>query len=140
MKIADEAFREAIRKIQDIELSLENKGKLKVPNYSNKIKYNQLSNQISYWLSNSDFQFNVIEEHFKLKPENRRIIKEKLRGLYFQEKKEYEGKLKENNDLIFVSMFNKISENVGQSAKFAVLCLLSYFFIRCDIFEEPKKC
>jgi hypothetical protein len=140
IRIADESFKEAIKKINEFEIRVEKDNIPIVPDYDKKIKHNNLSKEISYWLSKSDFQFGIIEDHFRLKPENRKIIKEKLIAIYDEEMKEYNNRLKDNNDLVFVSIFNKISNELTNSARFAALCLLSYFFIRCDIFERPEKC
>ena len=138
--ITDKSFKDAIEKINEFDIGIDKDSKPIVPDYDEKVKYNKLSEKISFWLSKSDFQFNVIEDHFKLKPENRKIIKQKLKTIYEKETEEYCGRLKDNNDLVFVAIFEKISFNLNNSARFAVLCLLSYFFIRCDIFEEPQKC
>lgn len=137
--IEDQAFKEVLSKIDSFELDLFKTEKLNAPNYNNKIKFNHLSEPIKEWLSKSDFHYTRIEQLFKINPSYRGVIKGKLRHLYFQSRDQYKDVKLENNDVIFASLFHKIAVELNTQPRFATLCLLSYFFIRCDIFEDPEN-
>jgi hypothetical protein len=115
-----------------------------VPDFSEKIKINNLSDRISAQLNNAKYYTSKIDEFYDENPNyDKETLRNYIRNIYFKTKDEF---LKVNlnqqglQDKIFLQMLEKIVYN--QESKTVIenaLVILAFFFESCDIFEEPKE-
>lgn len=114
-------------------------GNLNVPDFSNKIQFNNLSNEIKDLLNCARYQIYKVDEFF----ENSSIYsKEDLRnfcnGLYIEACKKISKDVKNFSDERFLYILKKMSYDIHSKAVMDnVLIIMTNFFESCDIFEEP---
>ena len=114
-------------------------GKLVVPNFNDKIKFNHLSDRFKDLLNSARYQVYMVDEFF----ENNNVYrKEDLRnfcnGLYMESCKEIGCDVECFSDKRFAYILEKMSYDIHSKAVMDnVLIIIASFFESCDIFEEP---
>lgn len=114
-------------------------GKLIVPDYSEKIEFNHLSQQIRDLLNSARYQVNKVDEFFET---NSIYDKETLRnycnGLYVESCNQISEKSKNFADRRFVYILDAMTYNKQSKAVVDnIIIIMANFFESCDIFEEP---
>lgn len=112
-------------------------GTFNLPDFDEKIKFNNLSDNVSALLHTASYQLSVLEDFFEM---NSMFSRSELRNSF---NKLYEEALtiipeQENrSDLVFFYILEQASPKKNRYVYDAILVLMSYFFENCDIFEEP---
>lgn len=114
-------------------------GKLTVPDFSDKIQFNHLSNGIRDSLNCARYQIHMIDEFFE---NSSAYSKEDLRnicnGLYLESCQIISDDVENSSDKRFVYILEKMSYDIhSKSVMDNVLIIMANFFESCDIFEEP---
>lgn len=125
---------EVIGHIMQLPLNQDNKSKIVVPDWDEKIKLNTLSEPVSQLLSNGSFQFHSLEEYLK---NNGGFLADSLRDqmskVYLQEKEN------KNGNELFWGIVDSISPKAEQMYQTSAIVIMSKYFETCDIFEEPVQ-
>jgi len=109
-----------------------------VPDFQEKIKFNNLNKQVSNLLVQGSYQNSVITDYFRNQSS---FLKPKLKEIFSNLYEEGERELKKNknkDNLLFFYILNRALPQKEKRIQDAVLVLMSYYFENCDIFEEPK--
>lgn len=117
---------------------------LYVPDFSEKIRINNLSNRISAQLNNAKYYTSKIDEFYDENPNyDKENLRNYIRNIYFNTRDNFlkNGYNKQSiQDKIFLQMLNEIAYNhESKSVVDNALVILAFFFESCDIFEEPKE-
>lgn len=109
----------------------------KNPNFSDKIAFNNISPEVSSFLTYGTYQHHILKEYFKF---NSDFLKEQLRNkfndLYRRARETIESE-ENKSDLVFFEILKSASPNNKKNIQDAVCVLMSYYFEYCDIFETP---
>lgn len=109
-----------------------------VPDFDEKIKFNNLDEQVKTLLTNGSYQSSAITDYFR---NNHNFEKQKLKETFVNlyEKGQTEFVNTKNKDVLtfFYILSNAMPQN-EKRIQDAVLVLMAYYFESCDIFEEPK--
>lgn len=111
--------------------------KLVIPDFEEKIKFNNLSPVNARHLDIQSIFYDSLEEFFNESSDDiSKILRDKFSSLY-----QDAIKISENSDeqFMYIYMSCKNPRVNSQAYKNSILCLMSYFFASCDIFKEPKK-
>lgn len=105
-----------------------------LPDWDDKIKFNNLTDITESYLNNAYIQVNNFENYLSnnsdfLADE----LRDKLNEIYLEEKIEFSG------DDLFWNIVVKASPRSEQSYQSAVIIIMSKYFESCDIFEEPTE-
>lgn len=125
---------EVISFIMKLSYSTASDGKLKLPDWDNKIKFNNLSTKPTQCLNNGYIHVGSLEKYLKnngdfLADE----LKKKIREIYESEKRN--DKI---GDDLFWAIVNKAAPKDKISYQTAVIVIMAKYFETCDIFEEPE--
>lgn len=105
---------------------------IKLPDWDDKIIFNNLTEVTASYLDNGYIQVNNLEIYLS---NNSNFLADELRDkmneIYLNEKKNYSG------DELFWRIVHKASPKNEQSYQSAVIVIMSKYFESCDIFEEP---
>ncbi len=125
---------EVIGHIMKLPLNKNDKLRIVLPDWNEKIKLNVLSESVSQLLSNGCFQLHSLDEYLK---DNSDFLADSLRDkmneVYSQEKENKSG------DELFWSIVNSASPKAEQMYQTSVIVIMSKYFETCDIFEEPMQ-
>lgn len=125
---------EVIGYIMQLPLNKDDKSKIVLPDWNEKIKLNVLSESVSKLLSNGCFQLHSLDEYLK---DNSDFLADSLRDkmneVYSQEKENKSG------DELFWAIVNSASPKAEQMYQTSVIVIMSKYFETCDIFEEPVQ-
>ncbi len=109
-----------------------------VPDFQDKIVFNNLSPQVANLLVQGSYQNSTINDYFRNQNAfKKQKIKEIFSELYLEGKKEFADKEKKD-DYTFFYILNRAISQKEKRIEDAVLVLMAYYFESCDIFEEPK--
>jgi hypothetical protein len=107
---------------------------IKMPDWDQKIKFNQLSKATALRLNNGYFQVNSLQKYLD---NNGNFLadtlRDKMNEIYISEKKIYSG------DELFWSIVKKASPRNEASFQSAVIVIMAKYFEACDIFERPEE-
>lgn len=109
--------------------------KIVVPNWSEKIIFNNLEGLTERYLNNGFFQVVSLDEYLYnnsdfLADE----LKNKIKNIYLELSKKYQG-----NEL-FWEIVNSLAPNKSSIYQIHIIVIMSKYFETCDIYEEPEKC
>lgn len=116
----------------------------KVPDFSEKIQFNGLSDHVGKLLEFGSYQQGLIEDYFERVPNDftRKDVRDRLRTIYLRENQELEDALLFENgsqgDLVFFALMKQIGPGGTVGIDAAVVSLISYYFEKCDVFEDPS--
>lgn len=108
---------------------------LDAPDFSEKIKFNKLSEGPANLLTTGSYQVGEIDRFFQL---NSGQAKENLKEIF---KKLYKdsSEILPSSDNIFFDILEKANPADNRQTQSCVLVLMAYFFEACDIFESPES-
>lgn len=106
------------------------------PNFNNKIKFNNLNENIASLMQSAMINTNAIDDYFR---NNNNFQRDELRNhfnsMYLNAKQTFS-----ETDQIFTDIYQKaLPKNATQAHMAAVLTLMAYYFECCDIFESPEQ-
>ena len=110
-------------------------GKMTVPDWDEKIKFNQLTELTATYLSNGYLQIGVLENYLK---NNGKFLSDELHKKLYQIYTVEKEKRQAGDDL-FWAIVNELSPKTESIYQSAVIVLMAKYFESCDIFEEPEK-
>lgn len=126
---------EIIGYIMSLELPQTKDSDIVLPEWEEKIKFNNLTSLPAQYLNNGYCQTGSLDQYLKNNGDFlAEELKEKMRQLYVLEK----NKGLKNDDL-FWAIVNQASPKTESSFQAAVIVIMARYFETCDIFEEPKK-
>lgn len=125
---------EVITHIMKIPLERGENPKIELPDWDEKIKFNNLTPTTAQYLNNGYIQVHNLEIYLSnnsdfLADE----LRDKMNELYLEEKKNDTG------DDLFWKIVDKASPKSEQGYQSAVIVIMSKYFESCDIFEEPTR-
>lgn len=107
---------------------------LKLPNWDDKMKFNNLSDQINALLINGSLQVHALEKYLSnngtFLADN---LRDKMNEIYISNKLHSEG------DELFWAILNEACPKAKYYYQTSVIVIMSKFFESCDIFEEPES-
>ncbi|GHU98071.1 hypothetical protein FACS189483_05590 [Spirochaetia bacterium] len=108
---------------------------IKVPDWDEKIKFNNLSPQTALLLNNGSMQITSLDKYLNsqgnfLADE----LRDKMNEIYIDEKRK-----NMIGDDLFWGMVNKVSPKSEQVYQTAVIVIMAKYFEACDIFERPLE-
>jgi len=110
-----------------------------LPDFDEKIKFNNLSKIISNRIETSAINYGDIETYFEYSGDFlRNTVKNKFKELYLESKNEIKENEKHFADRRYMYILKKsMPENSTLAIQQATDCLMAFYFESCDIFEAP---
>ena len=112
---------------------------LVVPDFSQKIDFNNLSNEIRDQLNAARYQISKVDKFFESSPVyDKETLRNYCNGLYLEACEKIKEDVDHYADKRFGYILNEMSYNKQSKAvNDNVLIIMATFFESCDIFEEP---
>lgn len=106
-----------------------------------KIKFNNLNEEVSNILNQHSIYTGQLEEYFSNKGDfEREKVQQVLTGIYEESKEQIKDDAIDSNSIRFFYIVDKIKpENSNISIMNAIYILMSYYFEACDIFLNPNS-
>lgn len=125
---------EVIKYIMSLSITSNIQSGNQLPDWDEKIKFNNLSDYVSNSLIHGSYQLNDLNKYLKnnsnyLADE----LQKKLLNIYKEEK------IKSKGDKLFWSIVNRISARNNKMYQESAIVILSKYFETCDIFEYPEE-
>jgi hypothetical protein len=113
---------------------------LTVPDFEEKIKFNNLSIVVAGLLTTASYQAFVLDQFFEQNPGNKDLLQKIFTKFYKESLTEIEtiNNDEEKNDFVFFKILEKAKGHKSKRVQEAILALMACYFETCDIFEEPK--
>jgi len=109
--------------------------KVIVPEWSEKIKFNDLSGLEEQYLNHGFFQVTYLDDYLHHNSEFLADeLKNRIRTIYLELSNEFQGKE------LFWEMINKLIPHQTSMYQTHVIVIMSKYFETCDIYEEPQSC
>ncbi|MBE5966960.1 MAG: hypothetical protein E7255_08345 [Lachnospiraceae bacterium] len=125
---------EVIYYIMQIPIKKNGNYKIIVPDWDNKIKFNNLSEMIADILMNGCIQKYSLEEYLSNNSDFiADSLRDKLNEIYYEEKETKSG------DDLFWAMVGRLSPKSQYIYQATVITIMAKYFETCDIFEEPLE-
>ena len=125
---------EVIHYIMKLSLPSGKQANIILPDWKEKIKFNNLSDLVANYLNNGCLQIRSLEKYLS---NNSNFLadslRDKLNNIYMYEK------LKKDGDDLFWAIVNSASPKASQMCQTAVIVIMSKYFESCDIFKEPQR-
>lgn len=133
------ALNEAVSYLIKTELPETSADRLIVPDFDEKITFNNLSSVVNHQLVMGSYQENLITQYFNENPGIREVLQKKFHALYEQAKKDISESKEHYADSRFFYILEHACPKRTISIQTSILVLMSYYFSSCDIFEEPES-
>jgi len=125
---------EVIHHIMKLSLPSGEQANIALPDWDEKIKFNNLTNPVAKLLNNGYFQIHSLEEYLSNNSDFLAdSLRDKMNEIYIQEKCQKDG------DDLFWAIVNNASPQASQMYQTAVIVIMSKYFESCDIFKEPQR-
>ncbi|QNO13315.1 hypothetical protein HYG86_00235 [Alkalicella caledoniensis] len=125
---------EVISHIMGLPIDLKKEPSLVVPDFNEKIKFNDLSEVTAEYLNSAFVRVVYLNDYLSNNSDFiADLLRDKLNEVYLQEKEKYSG------DELFWNIVNQLSPKKQQVYQVTVIVIMSKYFETCDIFEEPFK-
>lgn len=112
---------------------------LVVPDFTEKIEFNKLSEKIAVQLNNAKLYISKVDEFFDNSPSyDKEKLRNYIRQIYLKAQKEISDTESNYSDRIFIYILKNIAYD--PSSKTVVdnaIVIIATFFESCDVFEEP---
>jgi len=132
IKLEYNTLNEVISHIMELSLEQAHVSEILMPDWDEKIKFNQLSSATAHLLNNGYFQINNLQKYLD---NNSQFLaddlRDKMNEIYIYEKSKHTG------DELFWAIVNKASPKNISSYQSAVIVIMAKYFEACDIFERP---
>jgi len=123
---------EVIGYIMQVPVRNNGKYKISLPDWDEKIKFNNISEYESYLLNSGYFQVFSLEDYLSNNSDFLAdSLRDKLNEIYCQEKETKSG------DDLFWAMVERLSPKAQSMYQTTVFTIMAKYFETCDIFEEP---
>lgn len=108
--------------------------KIVAPNWDEKIKFNNLTNNENIRLTNGYFQLGTLSEYLKNNSDfTAQELQNKINGMYKELSMSYSGVE------LFWELVGEISPRSSAEYQASSIVIMSMYFETCDIFEEPVQ-
>jgi C-terminal domain 10 of the ABC-three component (ABC-3C) systems len=125
---------EVISYIMKLPLSQSTKPTTDLPDWSNKIEFNGLSESVTDLLNHGFYQVYSLEEYLTKNGDFLAdSLRDKMNQIYLNKKSNING------DDLFWAIVAEASPRTEQMSQTAVIVIMSKYFESCDIFKEPFK-
>ena len=125
---------EVIHYIMKLSLPSGKQANIALPDWDEKIKFNNLTDPVAKLLNNGYFQIHSLEEYLSNNSDFLAdSLRDKMNDIYIQEK------LQKDGDKLFWAIVNSASPKASQMYQTAVIVIMSKYFESCDIFKEPQR-
>lgn len=109
--------------------------KVVVPEWSEKIIFNDLTGLEEQYLNNGFFQVTYLDDYLHNNSEFlANELKNRIRTIYLELSNKFQGKE------LFWKIVNTISPNKSSIYQTHIIVIMSKYFETCDIYEEPTSC
>lgn len=126
---------EVIGHIMKLPLNRGDRPKTVLPEWDEKIKFNDLSETTALLLNNGHFQLHSLNEYLTNNSDFLAdSLRDKINEIYSQKKNN-----KNRGDDLFWAIINCASPKVKQMYQTSVIIIMSKYFETCDIFEESPQ-
>lgn len=136
------ALAEILQHLVDSQIPISGVGLPTVPDFSAKIEFNDIDHAGSLLLV-GNFQNAAVEAFFNRHSEfARRDIRDRLAQSYQKARELAIDMASENTavgDRVFFNLLSDIAPNAEKQVQDAAIVLISYFFEKCDVFEDPRS-
>lgn len=133
-----EALNEVVSYLLNTELPENDDGKLIVPDFAEKISFNNLSQEIEIKLMTGSYQEGILKTYFNENPGVKEILQGKFHAMY-EKACELIPDAKENaSDCRFYYILENSAPKKTIAIYTCIGVLMAYYFTTCDIFEEPQ--
>ena len=123
---------EVIAHIMQLHLNIGEKSRIMLPDWNEKILFNNLSPYVSELLGNGFFQLPSLDEYLKNNSDFLAdSLRDKMNEIYSKEKGDKKG------DDLFWAIVNRASPKAERMYQTSVIVIMSKYFETCDIFKEP---
>lgn len=133
-----EALNETVTYLLNVEVPVDYKDNLTVPDFDEKIHFNGLSVIVNNQLIMGSYQEGLLLQYFNSNPGIKEVLQKKFHALYEQSKKEISEMQDNYPDCRFFYILEHACVKRTLPIRTSVLVLMAYYFSSCDIFEEPK--
>jgi len=124
---------EIISYIMGLPLDKSHSDNIYLPDWNDKIKFNQLSDLSECYLNNGYIQVGLLEKYLKNNSNFLAdVLKEKMRQIYIAEKQK-----NKKSDELFWAVVDHASPKSESQYQSSVIVVMAKYFETCDIFEEP---
>ncbi|MEG2013741.1 MAG: hypothetical protein RR063_11150 [Anaerovoracaceae bacterium] len=134
-----EALHETVSYLLKIELSVDYLDKLVVPDFNEKIIFNNLNPIVNNQLVMGSYQEGLLLHYFNETPGIKEVLQKKFHALYEKSKEDIQESKENFSDCRFYYILEKACPKSTIPIQTSVLVLMAYYFSSCDIFEEPQK-
>ena len=123
---------EVIHHIMNLSLPSGKQANIALPDWDEKIKFNNLTDRVAKLLNDGYFQIHSLEEYLSNNSDFLAdSLRDKMNEIYIQEKCQKDG------DDLFWAIVNNASPQASRMYQTAVIVIMSKYFEACDIFKEP---
>lgn len=133
-----DALNETVTYLLNVEVPTDYKDNLTVPDFDEKIQFNNLSATVNSQLIMGSYQEGLLLQYFNENPGIKEVLQKKFHALYEQAKNEIPETQDDYPDCRFFYILEHACPKRTLPIRTSVLVLMAYYFSSCDIFEEPK--
>ena len=133
-----DALNEVVNYLMNAELPEASGDKLVVPDFTEKIIFNNLNKEIENRLITGSYQEGFLNNYFNENPGLKDILQKKFNALYGQACDIIDDVQENAADCRCVYILENAAPKRTNSIFGAIWVLMAYYFSTCDIFEEPK--
>lgn len=125
---------EVVGYIMQMPLGIDGNNNMILPDWDEKIEFNNLSKKVDDLLINGHIQVYSLEEYLLNNSDFLAdSLRDKLNEVYLQEKESKSG------DDLFWAIVGRLSPKAQRMYQITVIVLMAKYFESCDIFEEPTE-
>lgn len=112
---------------------------LVVPDFTEKIKFNKLSEKIAAQLNNAKLYISKVDEFFDKSPSyDKERLRNYIRQIYFTAQKEINNTESNYSDRVFIFILKNIAYDTSSKTVIDnAIVIIATFFESCDVFKEP---
>ena len=133
-----EALNETVNYLLTIDNNINYLDNLIVPDFDEKIIFNELSQVVRNKLTVGSYQEGLLNEYFNNNVGVKETLQNKFHMLYEESKNNIKNTKENYADCRFYYILEKSCVKNTIPIQTSVLVLMSYYFSSCDIFEEPS--
>lgn len=132
------ALNEVVTHLLNAEIPESSGGKLIVPDFAEKIVFNNLSKEIEVYLSTGSYQEGQLNRYFNENPGIKDLLQKKFRALYEEACEVIKDSQENASDCRCYYILENAAPKRTMPIFTCIWVLMAYYFSTCDIFEEPK--